>query len=108
MTNVVEDLNTITSIPQANISKLFQRVEWLICNAIYEAYISGNDLAEINLGFGKISVLITGNELKYRFQPSRKTEAMLREIFERGYDPIAAEAEKAVVGTTLKAYKDLL
>ena len=99
MTNVVEDLNTITSIPQANISKLFQRVEWLICNAIYEAYISGNDLAEINL---------TGNELKYRFQPSRKTEAMLREIFEKGYDPIAAEAEKAVVGTTLKAYKDLL
>lgn len=108
MTNVIEDINTITSIPKANIAKLFQRVEWLVCNSVYEAHISGESLAEVNLGFGKLSILIDGNELRYRFQPSRKTEAMLQAIFEKGYDPIAAEAEKAVVGTTLKAYKDLL
>ena len=40
MTNVVEDLNVITTIPKASIAKLFQRVEWLICNAVYEAYSS--------------------------------------------------------------------
>ena len=108
MTNVVEDLNVITTIPKASIAKLFQRVEWLICNAVYEAYSSKENFAEVNVGFGKISILIEDNNVRYKFQPSRKTENMIQEVIEKGNEPVAKEAEKAVVGTILKAYKDLL
>lgn len=106
--NVIDDLSTITSIPRANLTKLAQRIEWLICNAAYEASLSDDNTAEVVLGFGKLIIRLEDNQIKYRFQPSKKLENTIIEAYEKGIDPIAKRAEEAVVGTIMKAYKDLL
>ena len=53
-------------------------------------------------------MLFENDTLKYRFQPSKKLESSIIQAFEEGIDPIAEKAEKAVTGTLLKTYKDLM
>lgn len=106
--NLIDDLNTITTIPRANLAKISNRVEWLICNAAYEASLSENKSEEVNLGFGKLRLKLDDGVIKYKFIPSKHLENMIIRAYEEGVDQLAVEAEKAVSNTILKAYKDLM
>lgn len=108
MKDIVEDINTLTSIPRANIAKLMQKISWLITNAVYESKQKGEDLTELNLNFGKLYILKSGDKLKYRFQPSKKLESALIDVFTKDTEPVAEEAENAVTETLLRAYKELM
>ena len=106
--NLIDDLNTSTTIPRANLTKLSNRVEWLICNAAYEASLTERKTTEVNMGFGKLRLKLDDGAIKYKFIPSKHLENMIITAYDEGIDQLAVEAEKAISGTILKAYKDLM
>lgn len=108
MYNLIEDLSLLTTIPVATLTKLNDKVEYLICNDVLETKTKEKDLTEINLGIGVLQIKIINDDVKYRFIPDKKLEAALRKSLIHGENPMDATVESALVNRIINVYKSFL
>ena len=68
MNNLIKDLSILTTIPEDTLTKLVDKCNWCICEYVNELQIDTkreDNIVEIDLGIGKLSILISDNQLKY-------------------------------------------
>lgn len=105
---LVKDLQNITQISSKVFQKLTTISEMVICDDINEMDMLGEDILEVDIGFGKILFLIAGNTLKYEFYPSETFEENIIKTLEEKMNPIVLSAETSLNKKLFNTYKELL
>ncbi len=108
MTNIIEDLSALTTIPECSLKKLSDKVNWCICNAMQEAIIQREATAQIDLDFGMLVLSIENDEIHYKFIPKSNLEEALKETINSGENPLINTAEKCLVNKIIRTYKDFI
>lgn len=104
--DVKSSLSTLTTVNELSINRLFDKVPWIISDAIEQAELSGDDTIEFDLGFGTIKVLLEKEAVKYKFYPSKQTETAIVDTIVNGKNQLTLEIEKNLVQKLTNIYKD--
>ena len=107
VTDIVEDIATITTIPPASLRKLFDKVGWCICNAVEESRLRNEDITEINVGYGNLLISIENNQIQYKFIPNSKLEKGLVETIVNKKNSLVVNLEQTFANRIVKTYKDM-
>ena len=108
MNSLIDELSTLTTIPVTSITNLADKSLWCICNCVEESKLGNNDLTEIDIGIGILSILVENNNIQYRFVPSKKLEAAVRDTIVNKKNPLTQAAESALTKRILEAYKSYI
>lgn len=101
------DIANIYSIKFSLLNKLSDLAETCICDYLLEAKLQDNELVEINIGFGKIMILITSNSIEYQFVPGTRLEKALIKTLTTGKSPLEQELETGLEKKLISTYKEL-
>lgn len=108
MYSLIEDLSNLTTIPTSALSKLSDKSVFCICNDIEESILKEERVTDIDLGIGTLQVLVDGNDLKYRFIPSRSLETNMKNTIINKKNPLTITVEESLVKRILNTYKNYL
>ena len=105
--DVKESLSTLTTINELSINRLFDKITWIISDAVEQAELSGDDTVELDLGFGTVKITIENKSIKYKFVPSKFTEESIIDTIVNGKNQLTFEIEKNLVAKLSNIYKDM-
>ena len=108
MYNLSEDLSNLTTIPTSALSKLSDKSVFCICNDVEESLLKEENVADIDLGIGTLQILVDGNDLKYRFIPSKTLDINVKNTVINKKNPLTAAVEESLVKRILNTYKNYL
>lgn len=108
MYNLSEDLSNLTTIPTSALSKLSDKSVFCICNDVEESILKEENVADIDLGIGTLQILVDGNDLKYRFIPSKALDINVKNTVINKKNPLTAAVEESLVKRILNTYKNYL
>lgn len=73
MVNIVNDVSTLSTIPEKVLNKLFRRMTFCMSEALAEDILQGNEekILSMDIGIGILSIKYVDPEnIKYHFEPS--------------------------------------
>lgn len=106
--NLIQDLSILTQIKLSLITKLSTISESILCDYINEAQLKDTDILDVNIGIGKIGVLINDDEIEYSFKPSPKLEKGLVSTVLDNKNPLVKNLEDSLESKMMKAYKEFM
>lgn len=107
MTDLIEDLKTLTTIPRSALEQLQDKSESIICHALFESRQNREPVTEIDLGIGYLNILNEEDCIKYKFIPSSRLEKKLIESTKSDYSPLVTEVESELKAKVMNVYKNL-
>lgn len=105
--NLLADVSTLTTLGMPIINKIANAEQCCICDYVQEVIMEDEDLLEIDLGYGILSILVLDNEIKYSFKPSAKLEKSLVDIMNGGESPVFTQLSTKLLKRLETAYKDI-
>ena len=105
--DVKKDLSVLTTVNELAISRLFDKVSWIICDAIENANLSEEDLLELDLGFGVLQIKIGSNRVNYKFAPSKNLERAIIDTIVNENNALTLNIESNLVSKLTNIYKDM-
>lgn len=108
MKKLIDDISVITSIPRTTLANLSSLSEDIIMHDVYEEIVSNNSVSEINIGIGILYIKHEGEEIKYRFVPSKKLESGVLSVVAHKSTPIVNKAEESLRTRVERTYKELI
>ena len=82
MTNIINDISTLTTIPVKTWNKLVKKTNYCICDAVLENTLIDEDITAVDLGIGVLYIKradLEGNIIKYRFEPSPALDKAIKD-----------------------------
>lgn len=107
MTDIIEDLKTLTTIPRSALEQLSEKIDYIICHAVFESLSTNESITEIDLGIGYLNILNEGDCIKYKFIPSSKLERRVVETVKSKKSPLVTEVEETLTKKVMDVYKTL-
>ena len=107
-TNAIQLVSKLTTIPDKNLIRLQDIYELVVCDAVEESLLSGDDVATIDLSLGVLEVKVEDNSLKFRFRPSAKFEEELIDTIIHKHNSLSHAIENSLVKKITQTYKDLM
>lgn len=108
MLNLIEDLSKLSNIPQSILRKLVDASRWCICDNLIESKEKNKDLSEIDIGIGKLNILVSEDQVEYQFVPSRALEKNIKQTVIKGKNPLEIAVENSLNTRIKNTYKELL
>ena len=108
MTNLQNDLCTLTNISENTLKKLIPISTYCIGHAVAETHAERREITEIDLGFGELDIRVVENQIKYRFIPSKELEDCLVRTVTTGCSPIITTLDTKLQEKIDKVYKELI
>jgi len=108
MNKIIDDVAALTSISVNSLAMLNDRTIQAICHCVYEGILEGNNPIEMELGFGTLYIKYEGDEIKYKFIPSKKLEESVSRTVQTKTSPIVQGLDAALKERIENTYKDLL
>lgn len=105
---LTKDISGITSIKNNVIQKLNHIGELCICDYINELDMLNEDVLQIDIGIGIISILVKDDELEYSFYPSNTLEKSLIRTIEKKESPLVKLSEINLENKINSTYKDIM
>ena len=105
---LLKDISSITNINDKVINKMSQISELCICDYLDELDCINEDVLNIDIGIGTISMLIIENEIQYSFSPSNKLETMIIKTIETKENPLVNKLEINLENKINSTYKDIM
>ena len=68
--------------------------------------LKGENLVDINIGIGTLSILVDNDVIQYRFVPSNSLESNIKKTVVEGKNPLVEKAEKLLAKKIIDTYKD--
>lgn len=106
MQNILEDVSTLTSVPQKYLNKLTTASMWSICDSLTEN--KETQVHDFDIGLGTLSLFITDDSVKYKFVPSKNFEESVKYTIKTGQSPVLQSLENTAILKILDLYRDLL
>jgi hypothetical protein len=108
MNKIVDELETVTTIPSQALNKLIERTIYCICEDIDEAKLVDNISVDFDIGIGTLTISKINDSLKYRFVPSAKLNDNIAATIVDNKNPMTAAVEESLVNKITNVYKNLL
>ena len=68
---IIENLAQLTNVSESTLEKFLPVTEYIIGHAVHESMCKGEELTIIDLGIGLLYIRIIGDEIRYKFTPSK-------------------------------------
>lgn len=107
MINLLQDLSMITDLPKLGLEKLALEQSLCLAHALYESLDCKENIASADLGYGKLFIKYEGDEIKYKFIPSKKFDDLLVKTIRQRKSPLTQSLENSISETLDKIYKEL-
>lgn len=104
---LLSDISNIYSIRTSIFNKLIELAELCICDYLVETKLHDDDLLEINIGIGKILILVLEDSLEYQFIPSTKLEQLAYDSILKLKSPLEKKVERGIEEKLISTYKEL-
>ena len=84
----------MTQIDPSLLKSLTDITEDNICHTVYESLLSRESVSEIDIGYGKLYIMLENERIKYKFIPSEKLEERVHTTVKTKTSPVATKLEK--------------
>lgn len=105
MYDIINDLATITTVPNSSLDKLVNKANWCISHCVNECMINDKDVVEMDIGIGKLYIKLDNN-LKYKFIPSDNLSKCINDTIQNKKSPLICAAEESLSCRLRDTYKD--
>lgn len=105
---LLKDISPLTNIKDKIINKMSNISELCICDYINELDMIDEDVLNIDIGIGIISMLIVDDEIQYSFSPSESLEKMIIKTIEDKESPLVNKLEVNLENKINSTYKDIV
>lgn len=107
MVDLVKDMSTLTTLSEKTINKFFKKISFCIAEAVHEAKIKGEELTEINIGFGTLYIKNDPDNVKYKFIPSNELDDGVKNTLKYDRNILEDVLNEALAKKFAEVYKDL-
>lgn len=107
MINIINDISTLTTIPEKTLNKLSKKAMFCICEAITEDMLSDNDITEAFIGIGTLYIKHSDNMIKYHFEPTDAFSKAVIQTTTSKINPLDSMLSDALHKKFNEVYKDL-
>ena len=110
MSNLIQDMSILTTIPEKTLAKFFRKMIFCICEEIKEDILDENsdkEITEVDIGIGKLYIKVVGAEVKYKFEPSEYMQKAVIGTVTEKENPLVDFLDKALGKKFVDLYKDL-
>ena len=110
MSNLIQDMSILTTIPEKTLAKFFRKMVFCICEEIKENILDENsdkEITEVDIGIGKLYIKVVGAEVKYKFEPSDYMQKAVIATVTEKENPLADFLSKALGKKFVDLYKDI-
>lgn len=104
---LLTDISKLTNIKYSIFSKLKEISEECICDYVLEAKLRDDDLIEIDIGFGKLSMLVLEDGIEYMFKPSLSLEKSISNVIFSDEKVLVKKVEEGLSNRLISTYKEL-
>lgn len=106
-TNLTTDLGILSGVAVTNLDKLALLSNDIISHAVLEAKLNNEPVAEIDLGIGILYILISEEELKYKFIPSTTLQFAVKQTLTKNKSRLTETVDATLSRRIMNTYKDL-
>ena len=107
MSNIVEDVSKLTTIPEKTFSKLEHKVIYAICEQIQEDVLEEKTMSELDIGLGVLYIKHEGAEIKYKFIPNQTFEKAVYNTVVKKLNLMESALNDTLSKKVIEVYKDL-
>lgn len=108
ITNVLEDISTLTSVSENTLKKFIPVINYIIGHGVHEALCEKTEYVNIDLEIGELHIKIEDDSVRYRFVPSKDLEYLICNTIKTKQSPIMSKVDYDLQQRIDKAYKELL
>lgn len=106
--NLITDLQSITQIKKYVFDKCSDIGNALIGDYINELDLNNEQVLDIDIGIGTISMLVLEDSIKYIFTPTQELESIIINTLENKESPVVEQLEAKLNHKVMSTYKDLM
>ena len=108
MNKLIEDLSTITTIAQGTLTRLNDKAILCIAHSVMESLQEKESLTKIDIGIGILYINCEGDNVKYKFIPSKKLEESVASTIITKKSPLVTRVETTLRERLDATYKNLI
>lgn len=108
MVNMIENLSTLTTIPEKYLTKLFDKIYYVMSDAVVETALLNKEITEIDIGIGTLLISANKSEIKYKFVPNKKLEQTIKSAVINRRNILANTLESNIVDKITDTYKTFI
>lgn len=108
MVKIIDDVSTLTTIPDKTIEKLLDKFSYCIVDAVAESIARGEEITEVDIYLGVLTIKHTSDSVKFKFTPSAKFNREIVNTIIEGENILEKVLETTLKDKITKTYKDLL
>lgn len=106
--NLIEDLAKLFNIKPSLLKRLIRAADYCISDYVLESKLQDTDVTDINIGIGKLKLIIIEDNLTYQFIPSKKLETAIIDAYQKEVSGMTSVLEEGLEDRLLSAYKELM
>ena len=107
MSNIVEDVSKLTTIPEKTLNKLNQKIIYSICEQIQEDILQDKEMSELDIGLGILYIKYSDDQIKYKFIPNQELEKAVSSTVVKKLNLMETALNEALAKKFIDVYKDL-
>ncbi len=108
MTNLIDDISTLTSVSKSVLNSMLSTSEAIICHSVVEYIADMEDYAEIDIGIGTLYIKSCEDGIHYKFLPSEHLEAAVSNSVRFRRSTLSKRVDDTLMRRITKTYKELL
>lgn len=105
---LIENLAQLTNVNESTLEKFLPVTEYIIGHAVHESMCRGEDLTIIDLGIGILYIRIIGDEIRYKFTPSKDICTIVERTVVTKTSPIIQKISTELQDKINRSYRGLL
>ena len=104
--NIINDISTLTRVPNKVLTELVSKINLCIGSIISEAKEAGEQTVIINIGIGTLSVDLI--DMQCKFVPSKDLRATIKNSLSSTKDPLELVLEQALADKLLAICEEVM
>lgn len=107
MTNLINDLSTLSSVATYNLNSLCKLSETIISHSVAESLANKEDYATVDIGIGTLFIKRVEDEIRYKFVPSDRLDKVVTNTYKNGKSDLEKTVDEVLGRRIMNTYKDL-
>lgn len=108
MTNLIEDVSSLTEVTETTLSKLVNVANYCVGHAVYESNCRKQDTTTVDIGIGELTIRVSATGIHYRFVPSSALEKCVAQTVVTKTSPMVVQLEQRLQDKIDRSYKELI
>lgn len=105
---LIENLTQLTHVTEATLEKFIPITEYIVGHAVHESMCRDEELTTIDIGIGLLHIRVIGDEVRYKFNPSKNLCTVVEKTVVTRSSPIIQKVSSDIQEKINRSYRELL